>query len=79
MELFDRLLANSSTKCRVLEVSQNDRDQETNRRDDPMDVDALSKGKGKGNKRLFWLWKGQQGSEQHEQCRVLELWQVWPL
>ena len=24
------------------------------------------------------LWKGQ-GSEQHEQCRVLELWQVWPL
>ena len=43
---------------------------ETRKKDDPMDVDALSKGKSKG--------KGKKGS-QHEQCRVLVLWQVWPL
>ena len=60
-ELFDRLLAYISTEQSVKKSEI----KRQNRRDDPMDVDALS--------------KGQQGSEQHEQCRVLELWQVWPL
>ena len=43
-ELFDRLLARSSTKQSV-NVSENRRQ---TRRDDPMDVDAHSKGKSKG-------------------------------
>ena len=43
-ELFDRLLANSSTKqsVRMSEIKRR------NRRNDPMVVDALSKGKRKG-------------------------------
>ena len=45
-ELFDRLLAYSSTKQSV-KMSEIKRQ---NRRDDPMDADALSKGKGKGKK-----------------------------
>ena len=70
-ELFDRLLAYSSTKqsVRMSEIKRQ------NRRDDPMEVDALSK--GKGQERLFWLWKGER-SKQHVECCVLELWQVWP-
>ena len=53
----------------------------TTRKGDPMDFDALSKGesKGKGKKGSSGKGKGQQRPEQHEQCRVLELWQVWPL
>ena len=43
-ELFDRLLAYSSTKQSV-KMSEGTRQ---TRRDDPMDVDALSKGKSKG-------------------------------
>ena len=48
---------------------------ETTEKDDPMDVDALSKGKskGKGKKGSSGKGKGQQRSEQHEQCRVLVL------
>ena len=46
-ELYDRLLANSSTK-QSIQMSEN----KTARKDDPMDVDALSKGtsEGKGKK-----------------------------
>ena len=43
-----------------------------------MDVDALSKGKRKGKKGSSGAGKGK-GQNTHEQCRVLELWQVWPL
>ena len=42
-ELYDRLLAYSSTK-QSIQMSEN----KTTRKDDPMDVDALSKGSGKG-------------------------------
>ena len=57
-ELFDRLLAYNSTKQSV-KMSEIRRQ---NRRDDPMDVDALSKGKRKkGQERLLWLWKGSKG------------------
>merc|ERR1719284_1514535 len=42
-ELYDRLLAYSSTK-QSIQMSEN----KTARKDDPMDVGALSKGKSKG-------------------------------
>ena len=72
-ELFDRLLAYSSTKqsVRMSEIKRQ------NRRDDPMEVDALSKGKGKGKKGSSGFGKGER-SKQHVECCVLELWQVWP-
>ena len=44
-ELFDRLLAYNSTN-QSIKMSEIKRQ---NRRDDPMEVDALSKGKRKGN------------------------------
>ena len=53
-ELYDRLLAYSSTKQSV-KMSEIKRQ---NRRDDPMDVDALSKGKGKGKKGSSGSGKG---------------------
>ena len=43
-ELYDRLLAYSSTK----QPTQMSGSKKTRRKDDPMDVDALSKGSGKG-------------------------------
>ena len=76
-ELDDRLLAHSSTKQSV-KMSESKRQ---TRRDDPMDVDALSRGKSKGKKqeRQCWLKKGQQRSEPDEQRQVLELREVCPL
>ena len=76
-ELFDRLLAYSSTKQSV-KMSESTRQ---TRRDDPMDVDALSKGKskGKGKKGLVGSRKGNKRSEPDEQRPVLELRQVWTL
>ena len=71
-ELFDRLLAYISTK-QSIKMSEIKRQ---NRRDDPMEVDALSRGKRKGKKGSSASGKG---SEQRMECRVLELWQVWPL
>ena len=53
-ELFDGLLAYSSTKQSV-KMSEIKRQ---NRRDDPMDVDALSKGKRKGKKGSSGSGKG---------------------
>ena len=44
-ELFDRLLVYSSTK-QSIHLTESKR---PTRKDDPMDVDALSKGPGKGN------------------------------
>ena len=73
-ELFDRLLAHSSTK-QSIKMSEIKRQ---NRRDDPMEVDALSKDERKGKKGSSASGKVK-GSEQHVECRVLELWQVWPL
>ena len=75
-ELFDRLLAFSSTKHSV-KMSMSKRQ---TRRDDPMDVDELSKGKSKGKKakkRTCWLRKGQQRSEPDGQRQALGLRQVW--
>ena len=54
-ELFDRLLAHSSTK-QSIKMSEIKRE---TRRDDPMDVDAFSKGKGKGKKGSSGSQKGQ--------------------
>ena len=53
-ELFDRLLAYSSTKqsVRMSEIKRQ------SRRDDPKEVDALSKGKGKGKKGSSGFGKG---------------------
>ena len=53
-EDFDRLLAYRSTKqsVRMSEIKRQ------NRRDDPMQVDACSKGKRKGKKGLVGLGKG---------------------
>ena len=53
-ELFDRLLAYSSTKqsVRMKEIKRQ------NRRDDPMEVDALSKGTRKGMKGFSGFGKG---------------------
>ena len=61
-ELFDRLLACSSTKQSV-KMSESKRH---TRRDDPMDVDALSKGKskGKGKKGPVGSGKGNKGQNQ---------------
>ena len=71
-ELFDRLLACSSTKQSV-------KMSEIKRRDDPMDDDALGKGKRKGKKGSSGSGKGSKGQNNMRQCRVLELWQVLPL
>ena len=72
-ELFDRLLVHSSTKQSIL-MSESKR---PTRKDDPMDVDALSKGPRKGNIER----KRQEGQrpKPHEQRQVLELRQVWAL
>ena len=60
-ELFDRLLACSSTKQSV-KMSESKRQ---TRRDDPMDVDALSKGKkGKCMKGSVGSGKGNEGQNQ---------------
>ena len=48
-ELYDKLLAYSSTK-QSIQMSEN----KTARKDDPMDVDALSTGKSKGKKGSDW-------------------------
>ena len=60
-ELFDRLLAYSTKQSIQMSESK-----KPSRRDDPMDVDALSKSSGKG--------KGKRDKGQ-----VLELRQVWTL
>ena len=59
-ELFDRLLAYSSTKQSV-KMSESRRQ---TRRDDPMDVDSLSKGKRKGKKGSSGSGKGNKGQNQ---------------
>ena len=56
-ELFDRLLAYSSTK-QSFQMSESKR---PTRKDDPMDVDALSKGSGKGKLK----GKGKKGKDQN--------------
>ena len=58
-ELYDRLLAYSSTKQSIT-MSESKRQ---TRKDDPMDVDALSKGKskGKGKKCSSGKGKGSKG------------------
>ena len=63
------MLAYSSTKQSVM-VSESKRQTS---RDDPMDVDALSKGKSKREmqERPCWLRKGQQRPEPDEQRQVL--------
>ena len=50
------------------------------RRDDPMDVDALRKGRKRERQKWpYWLRIGQHGSEPHEQRQVVELRHVlWP-
>ena len=55
-ELYDRLLACSSTK-QSIQMSES---KKTTRKDDPMDVDALSKGQfeRKRQERLFRQRKG---------------------
>ena len=75
-ELFDRLLAYSSTKQSV-KMSESKRQ---TRRDDPMDVDALNKGKSKGNgkKGPVGSGKGKKGQNQVSHV-MLELRQVWTL
>ena len=72
-ELFDRLLAYSSTK-QSIQMSESKR---PTRKDDPMDVDALSKGSGKEKSKR----KRQEGQrpKSHEQRQVLKLRQVWAL
>ena len=57
-ELFDRLLANSSTK-QSIQMSES---KKPTRKDGPMDVDALSKGKPKG--------KGKKGKGQNHMSNV---------
>ena len=61
-ESFDRLLAHSSTK-QLVKMSESKRH---TRRDDPMDVDALNKGKlkGKGKKGPAGSGKGNKGQNQ---------------
>ena len=60
LELFDRLLAYSSTKQSV-KMSEN-------KRDDRMDVDALSKGKRKGKKVLLALESAARVRESNVVC-----------
>ena len=63
-ELYDRLLAHSSTKQSI----QMSVIKKTIREDDPMDVDALSKGKSKGKGKKGSSGKGK-GSKGHmNQC-----------
>ena len=61
-ELFDRLLAYSRTKQSV-KMSQNKRQ---TRRDDPMDVDALSKGKSKGKSKTGNVGSGKGNKGQNQ-------------
>ena len=58
-ELYDRLLAYSSTKQSIT-MSES---KKTTRKDDPMDVDALSQGKSKG--------KGKKGKGQNHMSNVV--------
>ena len=75
-EMCDRLLAKGSTK-QSIQMSEN---KKATKQDNPVDVDALSNGKSKGKAKKGSSGKGrQQKPEQHEQCLVLVLWQVWPL
>ena len=68
-ELYDRLLAYSSTK-QSIQMSEN---QKTTRTDDPMDVDALSKGKsnGKGMKEKGSSGKGKGSKGQNSTSNVV--------
>ena len=65
-ELYDRLLAYSSTKQSIT-MSES---KETTKKDDPMDVDALSKGKskGKGKKGSSGKGKGSKGQNHMKKC-----------
>ena len=70
-ELFDRLLACSSTK-QSIQMSVSER---PTRKDDPMKVDALSKGLRK--RKIERKRQEGQRPKPHEQRQVLELRQVW--
>ena len=61
-ELYDRMLAYSSTK-QSIQMSES---KKTTRKDDPMDVDALSKGSGKGKSK----GKGKKERDQNHLCNV---------
>ena len=76
-DLFDRLLAYSSTKQSV-KMSENKRQ---TRRDDPMDVDALSKGrvKGKGKRGPVGSGKGSKGQNHMTDVRCWKCGKLWPL
>ena len=64
-ELFDRLLAYSSTK-QSIQMSES---KKPTRKDDPMDVDALSKGSGKGKSK----GKGKKGKD-HNHVSSVRCW-----
>ena len=66
-ELYDRLLACSSTK-QSIQMSET---KKTTKKDDPMDVDALSKGKskGKGKKGSSGKGKGSKGQNHMSNTR----------
>ena len=61
-ELYDRMLAYSSTKQSI----QRSESEKTTRKNDPMDVDALSKGSGKGKS----IEKGKKGRGQNHTSNV---------
>ena len=61
-ELFDRLLAYNSTK-QSIQMSESKR---PTRKDDPTDVDALSKGSGRGKSK----GKGKKGKDQNHMSNV---------
>ena len=64
--MFDRLLAYNSTK-QSIQMSESKR---PSRKDDPMDVDALSKGSGKGNPK----GKGKKVKGQNHMSDCSEMW-----
>ena len=66
-ELYDRLLAYSSTKQSIT-MSDN---KKTTRKDDPMDVDALSKGKSKGKGKKGSSGKGKGSKGQNNTSNVV--------
>ena len=66
-ELFDRLLAYSSTKQSV----QMSKSKRQTRRDDPMDVDALSKGKSKGQSQKGKVGSGKGNKGQNQMSRTV--------
>ena len=68
-ELYDRLLANSSTKQSI----QKSESKKTTRKDDPMDVDALSKGSRKRKIERKRQEEQKQRQRQVEQCRKQQL------